>query len=243
MIKAPRHLGIIMDGNGRWAQQRGRPRTFGHIKGARTAKKIITAARELGVRSLTLYAFSTENWYRPEQEVSFLMTLLGRYLRKETANLVKENIQFTVIGDLDRLPTPLRIAAQSTIRATQHCDGMRLMFALSYGSRREIVETAKVLAQKYHTGELDLEGIDEAAFSQHLSTFPSPDVDLLIRTSGEKRISNFLLWQLAYSELAFTNTLWPDFTKQELLAIISDFNHRERRFGRVSETSNEQSAF
>ncbi len=224
-----------MDGNGRWAKLRGRPRTFGHIKGARIAKKIVTAAAELGIQTLTLYAFSTENWLRPEQEVAFLMNLLGRYLKKETTNLVKENIRFSVIGELDRLPNHLIRAVQSTITATQNCQGMHLVFALSYGSRREIVEAVKDVATRVKNGELDVSAIDENLFASHLSTYPAPDLDLMIRTSGEQRLSNFLLWQSAYSELHFTKTLWPDFDRKEFEQIISDFSFRERRFGRVTE--------
>lgn len=231
----PKHIGIIMDGNGRWAQLRGRPRTFGHIKGARVAKKIVTASAELGIENLTLYAFSTENWLRPETEVAFLMKLLSRYLVRETNNLVKENIRFSVIGELERLPKELRSAVQKTVSATQHCTGMRLIFALSYGSRREIVETAKALALQVKNGELDIASIDEKIFSENLSTHPAPDLDLMIRTSGEQRVSNFLLWQSAYSELYFTKTLWPDFNRQELNKIIEHFSSRQRRFGQVVE--------
>jgi undecaprenyl diphosphate synthase len=230
----PRHVGIIMDGNGRWAEQRGRARTFGHIKGARIAKKIVTAAAEIKIEHLTLYAFSTENWLRPEQEVTFLMRLLSRYLSKETANLVKENIRFSVIGDLNRLPSHLREAAQQTVRATNSCTGMNLIFALSYGSRAEITDTARYLAEQVKSGELDPSQIDESLFDRHLSTYPSPSVDLIIRTSGEQRISNFMLWQAAYSELYFTKTLWPDFSRAEFTDIIDLFSSRERRFGKVS---------
>jgi undecaprenyl diphosphate synthase len=233
-MNKPRHIGIIMDGNGRWAQQRGRARTFGHIKGARIAKKIVTAAAELKIENLTLYAFSTENWLRPEQEVNFLMRLLSRYLVKETKNLVKENIRFSVIGDLNRLPSNLRFAAQQTVRATASCTGMNLVFALSYGSRSEIVEAAKHLAEKVKAGELEPAMIDEALFSHHLSTYPAPEVDLIIRTSGEQRISNFLLWQAAYSELYFTKTLWPDFSREEFVQILDLVSSRERRFGKVT---------
>lgn len=222
-----------MDGNGRWAQHQGRPRHFGHIKGARTAKKIITAASDMGIENLTMYAFSTENWLRPVQEVSLLMRLLAKYLQRETKNLIKKNIRFTIIGDLDRLPHDLKIAANQAIWATQACSGMNLIFALSYGSRQEIAETAKALAYKVKNGDLDPDQIDESLFSTHLSTYPAPDVDLIIRTSGEKRISNFLLWQSSYSEFYFSDTLWPDFSKQELTAIINDFSARDRRFGKV----------
>ncbi len=224
-----------MDGNGRWAQLRGRPRTFGHIKGARVAKKVISACAEMGIENLTLYAFSTENWLRPEQEVAFLMRLLGRYLKRETENLLAENIRFSVIGNVASLPKEMRTVVQDTISATQHCTGMRLIFALSYGSRQEIVATTKALALKVQNGELEVSDIDESLFSMNLSTHPAPDLDLMIRTSGEQRVSNFLLWQSAYSELYFTRTLWPDFNRTELEQIFAYFLSRERRFGQVTE--------
>jgi undecaprenyl diphosphate synthase len=233
-MNRPQHIGIIMDGNGRWAKARGRARTFGHIKGARIAKKIVTEAANQGIRYLTLYAFSTENWLRPEQEVLFLMRLLGRYLQRETDKLIQENIRFSVIGDLDRLPVHLRTMAQNTILATRNCTGMNLIFALSYGSRREIAEAAQAVAQKVKSGELEVSAINEDLFASHLSTYPAPDLDLLIRTSGEQRISNFLLWQAAYSELYFSKTLWPDFSRAEFLQILDNYSSRERRFGKVA---------
>jgi len=226
-----RHLGIIMDGNGRWAQMRRRPRTFGHIKGARTAKKIITACREMGVPNLTLYAFSTENWSRPDSEVQFLWRLLSRYLRRETAALVRQDIRLHVIGDYSRLPKDLVEAAQETMQATAKCQSMNLLFALSYGSRQEIVETCQQLARQVATGDLHPDQINESLFANHLQTAPAPDVDLVIRTSGEQRLSNFLLWQAAYAELAFSKTLWPDFSRQELEDILHHFSGRDRRFG------------
>ncbi len=236
------HVGIIMDGNGRWASLRRRPRAYGHIKGARAAKKIVKAATKLGLKYFTLYAFSTENWFRPPQEVRFLMRILERYLKKETANLVKENIQFSVIGDIDRLPGNLQKAIQWAIHVTTHCTGLRLIFALSYGSRSEILGAVKELAKKVQSGMVEPSSIDEKMFSQHLSTYPAPDLDLLIRTSGEQRLSNFLLWQSAYAELFFTKTLWPDFGEREFCEIVSEFSGRQRRFGRLAET-NEQSAY
>ena len=230
------HIGIIMDGNGRWAQKLRRPRTFGHIKGARTAKKIITAAREFGLQNLTLYAFSTENWLRPQDEVDFLMSLLARYLKRETASLIEQDIRFSVIGDISRLPKSLQEITTSTVRATAHCQGMNLIFALSYGARAEIVEAAKALALRVRDEGLDVQKIDESLFASHLSSFPIPAVDLMIRTSGEQRLSNFLLWQSAYAELFFSKTLWPDFSVKEFRAIITAFASRERRFGRVHST-------
>lgn len=235
-----RHIGIIMDGNGRWAERSGRPRIFGHIKGARIAKRIITECTKKNIEYLTLYAFSTENWLRPEQEVSFLMTLLKRYLKKEVATLVQQNIRFTAIGQLHKLPLEVMQVLQQTIEATQHCTGMNLVFALSYGSKSELVEATKALAQKVSSGELSPSQINEELLSQHLSNYPAPPVDLVIRTSGEKRLSNFMLWQSAYAELYFSETLWPDFNEIEFNYILADFYRRNRKFGAVSPSKENQ---
>lgn len=229
----PKHLGIIMDGNGRWAQLRGRPRTYGHIKGARVAKKIITECSDLGMKTLTLYAFSTENWLRPQVEVLFLMNLLRRYLRKETENLVKKNIRFTTIGDISRLPTDLLGMVEHATSRTAHCNGLHVVFAISYGSRAEITEAVKDIAQKVARGDLSPENIDESIVNSHLSTFPMKDPDLIIRTSGECRLSNFLLWQAAYAEFYFTPILWPDFTTQDLQQAFASYASRQRRFGGI----------
>jgi len=234
----PKHIAIIMDGNGRWAQLKRKPRTFGHIKGTRVAKKIITACSRKGIKNLTLYAFSTENWFRPQTEVSFLMKLLRRYLKRETENLVKENIRFSVIGDLSRVPSDVHQAIQQAREATAQCTGLNLVFALSYGSRQEITEAVKALAAKVASGELSPEKIDEAAISSSLSTYPTPDPDLIIRTSGEQRLSNFLLWQAAYSEFYFTETLWPNFTEAHLDEALTAFSVRQRRYGKVSTNDN-----
>ena len=234
----PKHIAIIMDGNGRWAQLKRKPRTFGHIKGTRVAKKIITACSRKGIKNLTLYAFSTENWFRPQTEVSFLMKLLRRYLKRETENLVKENIRFSVIGDLSRVPSDVYQAIQQAREATAQCTGLNLVFALSYGSRQEITEAVKALAAKVASGELSPEKIDEAAISSSLSTYPTPDPDLIIRTSGEQRLSNFLLWQAAYSEFYFTETLWPNFTEAHLDEALTAFSVRQRRYGKVSTNDN-----
>lgn len=232
----PRHIGIIMDGNGRWAQMRGRPRTFGHIKGARIAKRIITDCSRRGLETLTLFAFSTENWLRPQTEVAFLMNLLRKYLRRETTNLVKENIKFTTIGDLSRLPSDLIEAVKVAQNETQRNTGLNLVFAINYGSRQEITEVAKALALKVKEGSLEPEDIDEPTFAFHLQTYPSRDPDMIIRTSGEQRLSNFLLWQTAYSELYFTDVLWPDFSVQELEKALKTYQQRDRRYGQVSTT-------
>ena len=229
----PKHIAIIMDGNGRWAQLRGLPRTMGHVKGTRVAKKIITACSRKGIKSLTLYAFSTENWLRPEEEVSLLMTILRRYLLRETDNLVKENIHFSIIGDLSRLPQDVVMAIESAAQATSQCTGLHLVFALSYGARQEITNTVRELAEKVQRGELNPQDIDESLINLSLSTSPVPDPDLIIRTSGEQRLSNFLLWQSAYSEFYFTDILWPRFTEADLDEAFRVFATRQRRFGKV----------
>jgi len=223
-----------MDGNGRWAQLRHKPRIFGHIKGTRVAKKIITACSRKGIKNLTLYAFSTENWMRPQAEVTFLMDLLRRYLKNETENLVKENIHFSVIGDISRIPSDVKSAIASAMSATANCSGLRLVFALSYGSRQEITSAIQAIAAKVSAGEITPAEIDESVVSAALSTYPTPDPDLIIRTSGELRLSNFLMWQAAYSEFYFTSTLWPDFTERDLDVALQDFQARQRRFGTVS---------
>lgn len=234
----PKHIAIIMDGNGRWAQLKRKPRTFGHIKGTRVAKKIITACSRRGIKNLTLYAFSTENWFRPQAEVSFLMKILRRYLSKETSNLVKENIRFSVIGDLSKVPADVFKAIQQAREATAQCTGLNLVFALSYGSRQEITVAVRDIAKMVARGEIKPDEIDEALISTSLSTYPTPDPDLIVRTSGEQRLSNFLLWQAAYSEFYFTETLWPNFTEAHLEEALNAFSVRQRRYGKVSTNDN-----
>jgi undecaprenyl diphosphate synthase len=234
----PKHIAIIMDGNGRWAQLRHKPRIFGHIKGTRVAKKVITSCSRKGIKNLTLYAFSTENWLRPNSEVSFLMDLLRRYLNKEADNLVKENIRFSTIGDISRVPADVKEAIATAMKATENCTGLNLVFALSYGSRQEITEAVQSIAQKLADGALKPSEIDESVINAALSTYPTPDPDLIIRTSGELRLSNFLMWQAAYSEFYFTSTLWPDFTETDLDQALQDYHRRQRRFGAV--TSNDE---
>lgn len=230
----PKHIAIIMDGNGRWAQLRRKPRIFGHIKGTRVAKKIITACSRKGIKNLTLYAFSTENWMRPQAEVSFLMDLLRRYLKKETENLVKENIRFSIIGDISRVPADVKNAITQAMQATAKCNGLNLVFALSYGSRQEITDAVKTIVTKVSSGEIKPSEIDESTVNAALSTYPTPDPDLIIRTSGEQRLSNFLMWQAAYSEFYFTSTLWPDFTETNLDEALQDYQLRQRRFGAIA---------
>lgn len=227
-----------MDGNGRWAELRGRNRTFGHLRGARVAREIIEACSKRGIEQLTLYAFSTENWFRPIEEVSFLMALLSRHLRRERANLIKNNIQFNAIGELTRLPTAVRVEVETTIAETADCDGMRLTFALSYGGRQEIVDTTAALLRDAAAGRLDPEQFTEADFAAALhSRQQAPgltDPDLVIRTSGETRLSNFMLWQCAYTEILFEDELWPDYTEAHLDAALDWYANRERRFGKTS---------
>lgn len=239
-MQKPRHLAIIMDGNGRWASQRRRPRSMGHVKGTRVAKQIITECSRLGLEWLTLYAFSTENWLRPENEVRLLMRILKRYLERETRNLVSENIRVHVIGELDRLPSDVASALASTLKATAGCTGLNLVFALSYGSRAEITDAVRRLAAQAARGEIEPSEISEETISSSLWSHPAPPPDLIIRTSGEQRLSNFLLWQAAYAEFWFTNTPWPDFSKDDLLQALSTYSERHRRFGRVSQVSDEQ---
>lgn len=236
-MSLPKHIAIIMDGNGRWAGLRNRPRTFGHIKGARVAKKIITACVERKIQNLTLYTFSSENWLRPSTEVSFLMSLLTRYLKKEIKNLMEQNIKFQVIGEISKLSPEVRSVVDRVVSTTANNTGMTLTFAISYGSRQEIAEAAKRLAQDVQDGVLSVNDIDESSLNSRLMTYPIPDPDLIIRTSGEQRLSNFLLWQAAYSEFYFSPTLWPDFSEEDLDLAVDSFLSRERRFGAV--TNNE----
>lgn len=232
-MKVPAHLAIIMDGNGRWAQVHGRERTFGHLRGARIAKTVIEHCADLGIRHLTLYAFSTENWLRPKPEVFFLMRLLARHLRKERASLVKNNIRFTTIGDLARLPLAVQSEVRKTVDATAQNTGMHLVFALSYGSRQELTNATRAIAAEIAAGRLKPEDVTAETIRENLETSDMPDPDLIIRTSGEYRLSNFLMWQAAYSELFITETLWPDFTLKELETAFLSFSNRERRFGRT----------
>lgn len=233
--RLPRHIAIIMDGNGRWAKQHGRIRSFGHRQGADVVHNITVAAAELGIGYLTLYAFSTENWNRPKDEVDTLMNLLVEAIVKETPTLMENNVRLLTIGDTDRLPENARRKFQECIDLTAGNTGLRMVVALSYSSRWEIIRAMQNVAKKAAAGELHSEDIDEQLVSSEMTTAGMPDPDLLIRTSGELRISNFLLWQLAYSELYFTDVLWPDFTPEDLYKAIVDYQHRERRFGKTSE--------
>ena len=232
----PEHIAIIMDGNGRWARRRHRDRIFGHIRGTKVAKKVIQQCRDLGIQHLTLYAFSTENWGRPAQEVAFLMRLLSRHLKKEKATLMQNNIRFRCIGDLEKIPADLTREIRECERMTLENQGMTLTFALSYGGRQEITQAAREMAFKVARGELRPEDITEQTLAAHLQTHPLPDPDLVIRTSGESRLSNFLPWQSAYSEIYIASTLWPDFNELELNKALEDFAGRQRRFGKIPDT-------
>lgn len=234
-VKLPSHIAVIMDGNGRWARQRGLDRVFGHQQGVNSVRNVIEAAAELGVRYLTLYAFSTENWGRPDEEVSALMSIMIQSLNKETETLIKNNIRMLTIGDVDRLADDVKERLDDTIRLTSGCTGLSLIVALSYSSRWEITEAARRLATDVKNGVVNIDSVDEERFGNYLSTAGIPDPDLMIRTSGEMRISNFLLWQLAYAELYITETLWPDFGKDNFYEAIIEYQRRERRFGKTSE--------
>lgn len=229
----PRHVAVIMDGNGRWARERNRPREFGHRAGMRAVRAAVEAAVDAGVEVLTLFAFSQENWHRPQGEVSALMALLELYVRRERRELKEKGIEVRVLGELDRLGPRTRAAIESIVEHTHGGTRMRLNLAISYGARAEIVRAARALAERVRDGTLVPEEIDESLLAGEMYTADVPDPDLLIRTSGELRISNFMLWQLAYTELYVSPVLWPDFTPEHLFAAILDFQRRERRFGRV----------
>jgi undecaprenyl diphosphate synthase len=227
----PQHVAIIMDGNGRWAKQRHLPRVEGHRAGAESARVIIRTAGELGIKYLTLYAFSAENWNRPKDEVDALMKYLIHYLKTETPELNKNNVRLEVIGQIYRLPENVQEHLKKSIATLSKNNGLTLVMALSYGSRIEIVEAVRSIAEKAKQGKLDPADINEQVISQHLWTRNVPDPDLLIRTSGEMRVSNFLLWQISYTELVVTQTLWPDFRKPQFFAALEEYTLRHRRFG------------
>ena len=231
----PRHIAIIMDGNGRWAKKRGLPRVAGHRAGIQSVRKAVEFCGEIGVDYLTLYTFSTENWRRPKAEVSALMTLLVQTLNNEIEELNKKNVRLMTMGEIDLLPGKARDSFLEGIQKTKHNTGLTLNVALSYGSREEIVQAVRSIAEKVQKGELAPESIDQEMISRHLYTANMPDPDLMIRTSGEFRISNFLLWQLAYTEIRIFKTFWPDFNKKHLMEAIEDYQNRERRFGQISE--------
>ena len=231
--RVPVHVAIIMDGNGRWARGKGLPRSAGHRQGVETVRETVRFCSYLGIKALTLFAFSTENWRRPAEEVNFLMSLPEQYLQTELPELVKNNVQVKLLGDPDRLPEQVTRAIDEGLAATAKNSGMTLSFALNYGARMELLQAVEALIRDLPENKKEV-AVSEELFGSYLYTAGLPDPDLLIRTGGEYRISNFLLWQLAYSELWFTPVYWPDFSKQHLLEAITDFQQRERRYGRIS---------
>ena len=231
--KLPQHVAVIMDGNGRWAKQRGLPRIEGHRRGANTLKELLRYCKDLGVQTLTAYAFSTENWGRPTREVNFLMSLFERLLQKELKEMEEEKVCINFIGDLTPLPSSLQQEMRRSTERTKNNQGVYFNVAINYGSRYEMINACRAIARKVDRGELLIEAIDDRTISQHLYTSSSPDPDLLIRTSGEMRLSNFMLWQLAYTEIYVTDTLWPDFDREQFDCAIRSFQERDRRFGKV----------
>lgn len=231
--RLPSHVAVIMDGNGRWAKQRGLPRIMGHRRGVDALKDILRCCKDWGIQALTAYAFSTENWGRPIEEVDFLMTLFERVLRKELREMMEEDVQIRFVGNLDALPKSLHLEIERAMEQTQQNKSIQFTVATNYGGRQEIVQACRDIASKVQQGLLQPQQIDEALFEHHLHTAGISDLDLMIRTSGEMRISNFLLWQVAYAELYVTDTLWPDFDRVEFHRALSAYQQRERRFGKV----------
>lgn len=236
--RLPKHIAIIMDGNGRWAKQRGKARVFGHENGVNAVRAAVENSARIGIGYLTLYAFSTENWNRPKIEVQTLMKLLVASLRKELKTFVKNNVKLNAIGNIDALPKKAAAELKEVIQKTAHHTGMTLTLALSYGSREELKSAIRAISAKVKNNIISPDNIDEAIINTHLYTHDLPDVDLLIRTSGEHRISNFLLWQIAYAELYFIDVFWPDFSEHHLVEAILSYQNRERRFGKTSEQLN-----
>ena len=238
--RIPRHVAIIMDGNGRWAKQHGHERSFGHENGVSTVRQVTEIASEVGVEYLTLYTFSTENWNRPQEEVDALMNLIVVSIAQQTPDLIKNNVRLTAIGDMSRMPEFAASRLAKCMEDTSHCTGLVLCLALSYSSRWEIVEACRQLAREVASGQMKAEDIDDMALSARMATREMPDPDLLIRTGGDLRVSNYLLWQIAYSELYFTSKYWPDFTKEDFVEAIADYQARERRYGKTSEQVNDE---
>lgn len=238
--RLPRHVAIIMDGNGRWAQRRGLSRIEGHRRGKDSVRAVVETARRLGIPYLSLFAFSTENWQRPSREVTALMSLLRRYLRTEMQRLMENEVRVRAIGDLDRLPEPVRRELDRAVETTRHNARLTVGLCVSYGGREDLVAAMRALARRVRDGHLDPEAIDQAAIAGALGTADMPDPDLLIRTSGEMRLSNFFLWQLAYTELYVTETLWPDFREQAFVDALAHYQQRERRFGLTGDQQQER---
>lgn len=237
--RLPQHVAIIMDGNGRWAQRRGLARLYGHRRGKTSVRAIVQLSRKLGIRYLSLYAFSTENWGRPSAEVSGLMRLLKHYLTTELDRMMRDRVRLMVIGNPRRLPKDVQQALRHSVEKTRHNDGLTVVLALSYSAREEIASAMRAIARRVKRGDLEPESIDEETIAQSLGTAGIPDPDLLIRTSGEVRLSNFLLWQVAYTEIYITETLWPDFREPDFLEALREFQSRERRFGGVPEVDDQ----
>ena len=239
--KIPKHIAIIMDGNGRWAEGQSLPRAKGHVEGVRRVEEIIDTARELGINVVTLFTFSTENWNRPENEVTMIMSILTAVLERKLQKLKNDNIQLRMIGRTERIPQPLLETLREVIEVTKKNTGLIVNLAFNYGSRKEIIDAVQGIAQSVKDGKMNIEDINEQTFAEALYTKDLPDPDLLIRTSGEQRISNFLLWQLSYAEFYFTDKFWPDFDSEELKKAIIDYQNRERRYGTLNakETGNE----
>lgn len=233
--RLPKHVAVIMDGNGRWAKRQGLPRIMGHRRGADVLKELLRCCKDWGIQALTAYSFSTENWGRPLEEVDFLMTLFERVLRRELQELIQENVQVRFVGNLDALPSSLRHEIEHAMTATCQNQGIQFTVAKNYGGRQEILQACRAIATQVQQGNLQADEIDETVFERHLYTAGICDPDLLIRTSGEMRISNFLLWQMAYSEIYVTDTLWPDFDRAEFHRALCAYQQRDRRFGRVNE--------
>ena len=230
----PKHVAVIMDGNGRWAEKHGKQRLEGHAEGAKAARKAVETANKLGIKYITLYAFSMENWNRPESEVSGLMSLLTSSIASQFKDLIENNVRLLTIGDNDLLPQNVRQEIEAVVKESEKNTGLTVIIALSYSGRYEIVQAAKLLLKKYAEKPFDISKIDEKTFAENLYTAQIPDPELLIRTSGEFRISNFLLWQISYSELYFTEKLWPDFSEEDFIDAVYDYQHRQRRFGKTS---------
>ena len=234
-MKVPQHIAIILDGNGRWAKSKGMPRNYGHAQGSKNVERICEEAWRMGIKYLTVYAFSTENWNRPDSEVSALMTLLRNYMKTCLKTAAKNDMKIRVIGDIQPLDDDIKNRISELESATVNNGGLNFTIALNYGSRDELTRAARKMARDCADGKLEADDIDESVFESYLDTHGIPDPDLMIRTSGEQRLSNYLLWQLAYSEFYFTDVTWPDFTKEELVKAIEEYNHRHRRFGGVEE--------
>ncbi len=240
MPRLPRHVAIIMDGNGRWARSQGEPRIFGHREGAKSVKEVVRVAREIGISALTLFAFSEQNWDRPPDEVDALMELLYKYVLEERSEIITNQIRLMAIGELDRLPSYVRQPLFALINESEKNQGMILCLALSYSGREDILQATRNLVEDIRSGRIDPDEISEVLFEARLATSQLPPLDLLIRTSGEFRLSNFLLWQAAYAELYFTPRMWPEFRREQLLAAIASFQSRERRFGLTAEQVSEK---